>query len=90
MPRRPAMITQADIARALRLLSALRGMIRWMIDEAHLDEDDDSTIGLKSGKAKASRESGGSCPGATRTWRSFGQSGRSDVRHSTLHLPASW
>src|SRR5260370_20441387 len=41
------------------LLSALRGMIRWMIDEGHLDEDDDPTIGLRSGKAKASRESGG-------------------------------
>jgi integrase len=27
-------------------------MIRWMIDENHLDEDDDPTIGLKSGKAR--------------------------------------
>jgi integrase len=44
------------------LLSALRGMIRWMIDEDHLDEDDDPTIGLKSGKARASRESGGWVP----------------------------
>jgi hypothetical protein len=44
------------------LLSALRGMIRWMIDEHHLDEDDDPTIGLRSGKAKASRESGGFLP----------------------------
>jgi integrase len=44
------------------LLSALRGMIRWMIDEDHLDEDDDPTIGLKSGKARASRESGGWIP----------------------------
>jgi hypothetical protein len=41
------------------LLSALRGIIRWMVDEDHLDEDDDPTIGLKSGKARASRESGG-------------------------------
>jgi hypothetical protein len=40
------------------LLSAVRGMMRWMIDERHLDEDDDPTIGLRSGKAKASRESG--------------------------------
>jgi integrase len=40
----------------------LRGMIRWMIDEDHLDEDDDPTIRLKSGKAKASRESGGFVP----------------------------
>jgi hypothetical protein len=33
-----------------------------MIAEGHLDEDDDPTIGLKSGKAKASRESGGFLP----------------------------
>jgi integrase len=33
-----------------------------MIDEDHLDEDDDPTIGLKSGKARASRESGGWIP----------------------------
>ena len=33
-----------------------------MIDERHLDEDDDPTIGLKSGKAKASRETGGFVP----------------------------
>jgi integrase len=44
------------------LLSALRGMIRWMIDEDHLDEADDPSIGLKSGKARASRESGGWIP----------------------------
>ncbi|WP_315762360.1 hypothetical protein [Bradyrhizobium sp. SZCCHNS2005] len=44
------------------LLSALRGLIRWMIEEDHLDEDDDPTIGLKSGKARASRESGGWIP----------------------------
>jgi integrase len=49
-------------SQAGNLLSALRGMIRWMIDEHHLDEDDDPTIGLRSGKAKASRESGGFLP----------------------------
>jgi integrase len=49
-------------SQAGNLLSALRGMIRWMIDERHLDEDDDPTIGLRSGKAKASRESGGFVP----------------------------
>lgn len=49
-------------SQAGNLLSALRGMIRWMIDEGHLDEDDDPTIGLRSGKAKASRESGGFVP----------------------------
>jgi site-specific recombinase XerC len=49
-------------SQAGNLLSALRGMIRWMIDEGHLDEDNDPTIGLKSGKAKASRESGGFVP----------------------------
>jgi hypothetical protein len=45
-------------SQAGNLLSALRGIIRWMIAEGHLDEDDDPTIGLKSGRAKASRESG--------------------------------
>lgn len=49
-------------SQAGNLLSALRGMIRWMIDEGHLDEDDDPTIGVRSGKAKASRESGGLLP----------------------------
>lgn len=44
------------------LLSALRHMIRWMIEEEYLEEDDDPTIGLKSGKAAASRESGGWVP----------------------------
>jgi integrase len=49
-------------SQAGNLLSALRGMIRWMVDDGHLDEDDDPTIGLRSGKAKASRESGGFVP----------------------------
>jgi len=49
-------------SQAGNLLSALRGMIRWMIDDNHLDEDHDPTTGLKSGKAKASRESGGFLP----------------------------
>jgi integrase len=49
-------------SQAGNLLSALRGMIRWMIDAGHLDEDHDPTIGLRSGKAKASRESGGFLP----------------------------
>jgi len=49
-------------SQAGNLLSALRGMIRWMTDEGHLDEDDDPTIGLRSGKAKASRETGGFVP----------------------------
>jgi hypothetical protein len=43
-------------------MSTPRGMISWMIDEGHLDEDDDPTIGLRSGKAKASSESGGFLP----------------------------
>jgi hypothetical protein len=30
-------------SQAGNLLSALRGMIRWMIDEGHLNEDDDPT-----------------------------------------------
>jgi integrase len=49
-------------SQAGNLLSSMRGMIRWMIDEGHLEEDDDPAIGLKSGKAKASRESGGFLP----------------------------
>jgi integrase len=49
-------------SQAGNLLSALRGMIRWMIDEGHLDEDDDPTISVRSGKARASRESGGFLP----------------------------
>lgn len=49
-------------SQAGNLLSALRGLIRWMIEERHLDEDDDPTIGVRSGKAKASRESGGFLP----------------------------
>ncbi len=44
------------------LLSALRHMIGWMIEEEHIEPDDDPTIGLKSGKAKASRASGGWVP----------------------------
>jgi site-specific recombinase XerC len=44
------------------LLSALRHMIGWMIEEEHIEPDDDPTIGVKSGKAKASRESGGWVP----------------------------
>lgn len=57
-----AEMTARTPSQAGNLLSALRGMIRWMIDEGHLDEDDDPTTGLKSGKAKASRESGGFVP----------------------------
>jgi hypothetical protein len=34
-------------SQAGNLLSALRGMIRW-INEDHLDEDDDPTIGVRS------------------------------------------
>lgn len=49
-------------SQAGNLLSALRRMVRWIIDEGHLDEDDDPTIGVRSGKAKASRESGGFVP----------------------------
>ena len=49
-------------SQAGNLLSALRGMIRWMVDEGHIEEDNDPAIGLKSGKAKASRESGGFLP----------------------------
>ena len=49
-------------SQAGNMLSALRGIIRWMVEEGHLADDDDPTIGLRSGKAKASRESGGFVP----------------------------
>jgi hypothetical protein len=55
-------------------------MIGWMIDEEHIEPDDDPTIGLKSGKAKASRESGGWCRGQKRIWRSIARAGRSAPR----------
>jgi hypothetical protein len=29
-------------------LSALRGMARWTIDEGHIDEDDNLTIGVRA------------------------------------------
>lgn len=41
------------------LLSALRDMIKWMIDEDHLEEDDDPTIGLRSRRTRASRDTCG-------------------------------
>ncbi len=62
------------------LLSALRDMIGWMIDEDHIEPDDDPTIGLKSGKAKATRESGGWARGPKRTWRNIARTGRSAPR----------
>ena len=44
------------------LLSALRGMVNWMIEADHVQPQDDPTIGIKSGKARASKESGGFVP----------------------------
>jgi hypothetical protein len=41
------------------LLSAIRGLVRWMIDEGHVEPEDDPTIGLRTGKTAVSRESGG-------------------------------
>jgi hypothetical protein len=55
-------------------------MIRWMIDEGHLDEDDDPTIGVRSGKAKASRETGGLIPWTEEDMGAIAQSGRSARR----------
>ncbi len=54
-------------SQAGNLLSAMRGLIRWMIDEGHVDEDD-PTIGLRTGKAAVSRESGGFKSGPRPTW----------------------
>jgi hypothetical protein len=67
-------------SQAGNLLSALRGMIRWMIDEGHLDEDDDPTIGVRSGKARRHARAAGSSPGPRTTWRDTGRSGRSVPR----------
>jgi hypothetical protein len=67
-------------SQAGNLLSALRGMIRWMIDEDHLDEDNDPTIGLKSAGRRRAARAAGSCPCPRRTWRSIAQSGRSPPR----------
>lgn len=50
------------IVQAGNLLSALRHFIRWMIAEEHLDEDDDPTINIKSGKSAFSKKSGGFVP----------------------------
>jgi hypothetical protein len=78
------------------LLSALRGLIRWMIDEDHLDEDDGPTIGLTSGKARASRESGGWIPWSDEDMASYrerwplGTGGSPDAGYSRLHDAAPW
>lgn len=49
-------------SQAGNLLSALRGMIRWMIDEGHLDEDDDPTI-----ERRRAARAAVSCPGPKKT-----------------------
>jgi hypothetical protein len=51
-----------------------------MIDENHLDEDDDPTIGLKSGKAAASRETGGWIPWTDEDVAAIASTGRSAPR----------
>ena len=63
------------------LLSALRHMIGWMIDEEHIEPDDDPTIGLKSrqGESLAARAAVG-CRGQKRIWRSIAYAGRSAPR----------
>jgi hypothetical protein len=54
-------------SQAGNLLSALRGMIRWMIDEGHLDEDDDPTIGLSPARRRRAARAAVSCPGPKKT-----------------------
>lgn len=69
-------------------------MIRWMIDAGHLDEDGDPTIGLKSGKAKTSRDwwlldlDRGRHVVVSREVAAWYR-GSPDVRHSALRLPAT-
>jgi len=55
-------MTARTPTQAGNLLSALRGMIGWMVKEKYLDAHDDPTLGIRSGKAAASRESGGFVP----------------------------
>jgi hypothetical protein len=77
------------------LLSALRGMIRWIIGESPLDEDDDRP---RPGKAMASRETGGFVPWTEEEWIdddvpaevAARHRGPPDVRHPALHVPAAW
>jgi hypothetical protein len=44
------------------LLSAIRGLVNWMIEEGHLKAHEDPTIGVKSGKSRASKQTGGWVP----------------------------
>ncbi|QHP69808.1 hypothetical protein EI171_22430 [Bradyrhizobium sp. LCT2] len=53
------------------LLSAIRGMVNWMIEEDHIEPCDDPTVGIKSGKARASRETGGFVPWTERDMERF-------------------
>ena len=82
-------------SQAGNLLSGLRGMIRWMIDAGHLDDDDDPTIGLKSGKAKASRETRGFLPWTENDMALYrakwplGTEARLMFDFPALHLPAT-
>jgi hypothetical protein len=62
-----------------------------MIDEEHIEPDDDPTIGLKSGKAKASRDSGEWVPWTEEDMAKYrargplGTEARFDILHYT-HL----
>src|SRR5262249_18726061 len=69
-------------SQAGNLLSGLRGMIRWMIDAGHLDEDDDPTIGLKSGRPRRAVRPVAFCPGPRTTWRSIARSGHLAPKHA--------
>ncbi|KRQ07511.1 hypothetical protein [Bradyrhizobium manausense] len=44
------------------LLSTLRGMINWMIEVGHIRAHEDPTLGVKSGKSRASKQTGGWVP----------------------------
>lgn len=44
------------------LLTAIKGLVEWMIEEDHLRPDDNPTVGLKTGKGRACRMTEGFIP----------------------------
>ncbi|NPV21438.1 hypothetical protein [Bradyrhizobium aeschynomenes] len=67
-------------SQAGNLLSALRGLMRWMIDEGHLDEDDDPPSAFALGRRGRRERAAAFCPGPRRTWPNTGPNGRSAPR----------
>jgi hypothetical protein len=55
-------LNQRSPSQGGNLLSAMKGMVNWMIKEEMLDPEDDPTLGVKSGKRRATKVSGGFKP----------------------------